>query len=66
MGERWKEIEDRAIEVLLSDAIKKLLLTIFPAAVGLNAAAMFSRYLPLRAIDFLTMSFPPEARSTVF
>ena len=66
MGERWKEIEDRAFEVLLSDAIKKLLLTIFPAAVGLNAAAMFSRYLPLRAIDFLTMYFPPEARSTVF
>ena len=44
---------------LFFDAIKKKkkkLLTIFPAAVGLSAAAMLSRYLPFRAIDFLTMS----------
>ena len=50
------------------DAIKKMssLPTIFPAAVGRSAAAMLSRYRPLRADDFLMMSLPPEARSTVF
>lgn len=44
---------------------KKTPLTIFPAAVGLSAAAMLRRYLPFLANDFLTMSLPPEERSTV-
>jgi hypothetical protein len=60
-----KDTEER-ISLFFRCQQKNPSLTIFPAAVGLSAAAMFSRYLPLRAMDFLTISFPPEARSTVF